>query len=189
MNIGQLKTKVADWLDRTDLDSQIGDFVQLAAQRIYRTARTPTNERLLTATATNGTFEIPQQFIAVRWIQVDGVTLTPAPGSEVYDDLSGAPQKYGRIGDFIYFYPRQRTDFVMSYFVIENFSNDTDTPALLQVALDAFLYGALVEAAPFLQDDARLPVWEAKYQSAMNTLKIAADDADLGDVVAIRSAQ
>ena len=59
MNIGQLKTKVADWLDRTDLDSQIGDFVSLAAQRIYRTARTPVNERLLTATATNGTFEIP----------------------------------------------------------------------------------------------------------------------------------
>lgn len=189
MNIGQLKTKVADWLDRTDLDSQIGDFVSLAAQRIYRTARTPTNERLLTATATNGTFEIPQSFVAVRWIQVGGVTLTPAPGSEVYADVTGAPQKYGRIGDFIYFFPRQSTDFVMSYFVIEDFGSDTDEPALLQVALDAFLYGALVEAAPFLQDDARLAVWESKYQIAMNTLKVAADDADLGDVVAIRSSQ
>ena len=189
MNIGQLKTKVADWLDRTDLDSQIGDFVELAAQRIYRTARTPTNERLLSATASNGTFEIPQSFIAVRWIQVDGVTLTAAPGSEVYFDLNGKPQKYGRIGDFIYFYPRQTTNFVMSYFVIEDFGSDTDSPALLQVALDAFLYGALVEASPFLQDDARLPVWESKYQIAMNTLKVAADDADLGDVVAIRSAQ
>lgn len=189
MNIGQLKTKVADWLDRTDLDTQIGDFVELAAQRIYRTARTPTNERLLAASASGGKFELPQSFIAVRWIQVNDVTLTAAPGSEVYGDLSGQPQFYGRIGDQIWFYPRQTTNFVMSYFVIEDFQLDTDTPALLQVALDAFLYGALVEAAPYLQDDQRLAVWEAKYQTAMSTLKLASDDADLGDVVAIRSVQ
>lgn len=189
MNIGQLKTKVADWLDRTDLDSQIGDFVELAAQRIYRTARTPTNERLLAGSATDGKFELPESFIAVRWIQVNDVTLTAAPGSEVYPDVAGQPQFYGRVGDFIWFYPRQTTDFVMSYFIIEDFSSDSDEPALLQVATDAFLYGALVEAAPYLQDDQRLAVWESKYQLAMGTLKVAADDADLGDVVAIRSVQ
>ena len=103
MNIGELKTKVADWLDRTDLDSQIGDFVELACQRIYRTARTPTNERILAASATGGKFELPQSFIAVRWIQVNDITLTAAPGSEVYPDLTGQPRFYGRVGDFIHF--------------------------------------------------------------------------------------
>lgn len=189
MNIGELKTKVADWLDRTDLDSQIGDFVNLAAQRIYRVARTPVNERLLQGTATGGIFEIPESFVAVRWITVGDTPLVPAPGSEVIGDLNGLPQKFGRVGDYIYFYPRQTTDFIMSYFVIEDFQADTDEPALLQVAFDAFLYGSLVEAAPYLQDDQRLAVWESKFQSAMGTLKLAADDADLGDVVAIRSTQ
>ena len=189
MNIGELKTKVADWLDRTDLESQIGDFVELAAQRIYRTAKTPTKERLLSGNAPTGTFEIPGSFTAVRWIQANDVTLIAAPASEVYPELAGQPQFYGRVGDNIYFYPRQNTDFVMSYFVTENYENDTDEPALLQVAFDAFLYGALVEAAPYLQDDQRLAVWESKYQTAMNTLKQAADDADLGDNVAIRSYQ
>ena len=75
----------------------------------------------------------------------------------------------------------------MSYFVIEDFQQDTDAPNLLQVALDAFLYGALVEAAPFLQDDARLPVWESKVPNRDGDLEGSSDDADLGDVTAIRS--
>ena len=187
MNIGEFKKLVGQWLDRTDLDAFIPRFVEMGCQRVYRSARTPVNEKILTGTTTNSRIEIPSDFIAVRWLAEDDRKLTAAPGHEVNGSVSGQPIKYGRLGDFINLYPKGNIDFTLSYFTIEDFQQDTDSPNLLQVALDCFLYAALVEATPFLQDDARLPVWEAKFQQAMATLKESSDDADLGDVTAIRS--
>lgn len=188
MNIGELKQAVKDWLDRDDLDEYVDHFVTMGCQRVYRSARTPVNEVLLAGSAVNGTIEIPQRFAALRWLNVGDRTLTPAPGNEVVNPPVGEPTKYGRVGDQIYLSPRSTVDFTMSYFVFEDFASDSDEPALLQVAFDAFLHAALVQAAPFLQDDSRLAVWETLYQSAMNTLKASADDADLGDIMAMRGA-
>ena len=76
------------------------------AQRVYRSARTPVNEKILTATATNSRIEIPNDFIAVRWLaEDDRETNTSAWSRGQRDDQSGQPTKYGRLGDFIYFYP------------------------------------------------------------------------------------
>lgn len=187
--IADLKTSLALWLDRDDLTDRLGDFIRLAGQRIYRSARTPVNERILgPATTTDSQFELPSSLMEIRWITVDGDKLIPATGDEVIGTLGGKPQYYGRIGDQIRLYPQSDVTFFMAYYFIDSFTSDTDTPVLLQVAEDAFLYGALVEATPFLQDDARLAVWEAKYQVAMAGLKSAADDADLAGMTGIRSA-
>lgn len=187
--IADLKTSLALWLDRDDLTDRLGDFIRLAGQRIYRSARTPVNERILgPATTTDSQFELPSSLMEIRWITVDGDKLIPATGDEVIGTLGGKPQYYGRIGDQIRLYPQSDVTFFMAYYFIDSFTADTDTPVLLQVAEDAFLYGALVEATPFLQDDARLAVWEAKYQVAMAGLKSAADDADLAGMTGIRSA-
>lgn len=187
--IADLKTSLALWLDRDDLTDRLGDFIRLAGQRIYRSARTPVNERILgPATTTDSQFELPSSLMEIRWITVDGDKLIPATGDEVIGTLGGKPQYYGRIGDQIRLYPQSDVTFFMAYYFIDSFTSDTDTPVLLQVAEDAFLYGALVEATPFLQDDGRLAVWEAKYQVAMAGLKSAADDADLAGMTGIRSA-
>ena len=186
--IADLKTSLAAWLDRDDLTDRLGDFIRLAGQRIYRSARTPVNERILgPATTTDSQFELPSSLMEIRWITVDGTKLTPASGDEVIGTLGGKPQFYGRIGDQIRFYPQTNVTFFMAYYFIDSFTADTDTPVMLQVAEDAFLYGALVEATPFLQDDSRLVVWESKYQIAMAGLKSAAGDADLATSIAIRS--
>lgn len=46
----------------------------------------------------------------------------------------------------------------------------TDPNWLLTAHPDIYLYGTLVEAAPFLKDDARVPVWEARLQDAIESL-------------------
>ena len=183
MNIGQLKTKITAWLDRSDLDDYVGDFVQLAADRVYRLARTPANETIITGTATNSRIEIPGDFVQVHWIKVGDNYLTPT--TNVLEDFAGVPTSYGRLGDYIYLVPNKAENFKMAYYNSESVSNDTDEPRLLQASLDLFLYGALAEAAPFLQDDARIPVWENKFNAALMSIKMLGDDADLNNVLQI----
>lgn len=183
MNIGELKTKVTTWLDRSDLDDYVGDFVKLAADRIYRIARTPANETIITGTATNGRIEIPGDFVQVAWLKIGDNYLNPT--TTVTEDLVGQPVSFGRLGDYIYLVPNQAADFKLAYYNSESVSNDTDEPKLLQAAFDLFLYGALAEAAPFLQDDARIAVWEAKFNTALMSIKGLGDDADLNNVLQI----
>jgi hypothetical protein len=55
------------------------------------------------------------------------------------------------------------------------------TPAitnwLLQTAPDAYLYGTLMEAAPYLHDDERIAVWSAGVQAAFADLNALSDEA------------
>jgi hypothetical protein len=48
---------------------------------------------------------------------------------------------------------------------------------LLQLAPDAYLYGALMEAAPYLHEDDRIAVWSAGVQSAFDDLNKLSEEA------------
>lgn len=49
-----------------------------------------------------------------------------------------------------------------------------------QYAPQALLYGALLQAMPFLKNDERLPLWKAQYDQVMQVLKVE-DVARVGD--------
>jgi hypothetical protein len=48
----------------------------------------------------------------------------------------------------------------------------TQTNWLTEYAPQALLYGALVQAEPFLKNDERIPVWQGMYGSAVNDLNV-----------------
>ena len=51
---------------------------------------------------------------------------------------------------------------------------------------DIYLYGALVESAPYLKDDARLTVWEGRLQSAITEVRILKDRERFGGKLVAR---
>ena len=57
--------------------------------------------------------------------------------------------------------------------VHEALSDALPTNTVLDTAPDVYLYGALVESAPYLKDDERLPVWEQRFLSAIEELQQA----------------
>jgi hypothetical protein len=58
----------------------------------------------------------------------------------------------------------------------------------LTQAPDIYLYGALLQAAPYLQDDARINVWSQLYQSGIEQLTVADDrGASSGGVLLTRA--
>ena len=46
---------------------------------------------------------------------------------------------------------------------------------------DIYLYGSLLQSAPYLVDDARIPVWASMYQKLVKDLEIADQKARVGD--------
>jgi len=47
---------------------------------------------------------------------------------------------------------------------------------LLRDAPDVYLYGALIQSAPYLNDDARAETWASLYSTAIQSLQRASDD-------------
>lgn len=54
---------------------------------------------------------------------------------------------------------------------------DNTTNWLMTAAPDAYLYGSLLHAAPYLDDDMRVAVWQAGYSRALSGLQAADERA------------
>ena len=63
---------------------------------------------------------------------------------------------------------------------INNLSATITTNWLLDEAPDIYLYGCLLESAPYLKDDERLGTWMSLYESRVEKLWIAEQDKQFG---------
>ena len=55
--------------------------------------------------------------------------------------------------------------------VHEPLSDAEPVNTVLSIAPDVYLYGALVEASPYIKDDERIPVWEQRFSTALAELE------------------
>ena len=59
---------------------------------------------------------------------------------------------------------------------VDVLSTSNTTNWLIDDHPDIYIYGALVHTAPYLKDDARLPVWESRLEKAINEIDQATED-------------
>lgn len=170
-----LKSDVADWLLRDDLTTVIPSFVRNAEAAIRRDIRVSNQETSASITVTNGTGSLPDGFIEAYRVTVDSTTywhlnyLTPSYmySSEIYNE-TGTAEAYTIEGSNIIIRPQASATVLMGYVkAFDALSDDTDTNWLLTNAYDVYLYGTLVQAAPYIKDDARLPMWQQMYANAV----------------------
>lgn len=185
---GSLQTAVADYLNREDLVSNIPQFIQFAENRIYRELRTPGNEKFVTYRATeydnSASIQLPIDYLEAKLVIWDDRALERK--SDQYftrrdpNRASATPLRFSRIGGFLFFDPPGDTnaDVDLYYYFVNNLSDDTPTTNMLTVAPELFLYGALLEAIPFLKNDERIPVWQGLYEKAFADVMAQAWDAE-----------
>ena len=102
----ELKTAVANFLARTDLDDQIPNFIQLAEARLSRELETRDQEKRATATLTSGDefIALPTDMREVREIKLNtspNVVLeykSPTALDTAYTGGSGRPSAYSIVG-------------------------------------------------------------------------------------------
>jgi len=178
-----LKTSIADWLHRSDLTSQIPDFITLAEAEIKRKLRRATTWTTLTVSGettnvptacaelrsvifTSGSpdRDVPLrigtvEMVAERKARSAGTAGRPTDGCLVNGQLLVAPPPDQTYTVNIFYYTQ-----------LTALSGSVASNPVLVEAPDAYLFGALLQAEPYLENDERIPAWQVKFRSAIDQL-------------------
>lgn len=185
----ELKTSLADWLNRSDLTSVIPDFISLAEAQMERQLRTRQMivraNASFAAAAEYGT--VPDDFLETKSIKLNTNPITNLQFQTIdaMDSLSnttylssGKPLYFSVVGNQFRLLPipdGAYTAELVYYAKLTKLSSTVATNFLLTQAPDVYLYGSLLQAAPYLQDDARISVWSSLYAAGLDQLQIADD--------------
>lgn len=181
-NYSDLKTTVANYLGRSDLTAQIPTFISLAEIRLARQLRLRQMLKVVSSTTTagDGTVGLPSDFLSVRDFYVDVSPRQPlsylSPSAFTRDARpheSGKPIFYTQRGLEFELAPQPDTTYVvvMLYYAKPTALSDTNTSNVFMANCpDALLYAALLEAEPYIMNDARLATWTQLYSSAITSL-------------------
>lgn len=178
----ELQTTIAGYLARTDLTTQIPDFIRLAETRLRRDLRIRQMLKSVTTATVAGdsTVELPGDFLDVRDFVVVGNPVQPlnyyspsAFNRNTRTWESGKPVDYTVLALDFQLSPVPDSDYTVQlfYFAAPAFLSDTNTSnVFLANTPDALLYGALLEASPYLMDDARINTWGTMFDRAMASI-------------------
>ena len=183
----ELKDAIADWLDRSDLTARIPDFITLAEARVNRDVRIRPMEvrSSMETTAGQRYFNLPGGYLQMRNMQINSNPITPLEyiTPEMLDrlygsDTTGKPKAYTLIGDEIQLAPIPDSDYTVEMAFYEKFtplgdgtSGTVTSNWLTTNAPDVLLYGALLEAEPFIKNDERVNLWINAYNSAITRIQ------------------
>lgn len=177
-----LKTSIAAFLHRNDLTSMIPEFIADGENRIYQELRVKQMENGFSATMSGGEATIPSGLLEWQWLYIDASPLRKLARRDVewivshYRGEVGPPSYFARNDDKLIFGPKPDANYALigSYYKrLAALSDSNPTNWLTTDAPDLIRYAALCEAAPYIQDDERIAVWEGKYQTAKNRLERA----------------
>jgi len=131
-NFGDLKTRIADELDRTDLGSQI-DRELRAAVRHYEVKRWWFNEHTTSTTATSSTtnFAMPSDLIQLDRLELI-VTARPRELNQIswqrfvdnwrFNTTAGEPQEFARFANRVWLGPIPRQDYELTWYYMRTLS-------------------------------------------------------------------
>ena len=182
-NYSELTTAVANWLDRDDLTLRIPEFIALAEAKFNRTLRLRSMEAKYTADTIAGqrNLALPTGYIQMRNFQVNSNPLTTLSyvTPEIYDRLwggstSGIPKFYTILANEVSLGPIPASVMEVEMLFYKNFTNLSSVVAtnwLITNAPDAYLYGAMMQAEPFIMNDERVALWGASLNNAIQELQ------------------
>jgi hypothetical protein len=172
----QLKSAIADWLERSDLADRTADFVVLAESRLNRLLRFRTleSDQALVGVVGSRMAPLPAGFRepvtlwfegaggreAMRYADVAGLATSTRPGRPRLWTIDGSSVAFERPCDEAY-------PFSLRMLGRLALSDLQPTNPVLSDYPDLYLFGALVEAAPYLRDADLLSLFAARFEAAL----------------------
>jgi hypothetical protein len=188
----ELQAAAANWLARDDLTLRIPEFITLAEAKFNRVLFHPRMETRTTLTVntllTSPEFlDLPTDFQTMRMVRLPDEVGKPRlqfmsqTQMDDYrysrDNVAGTPVYFTIVGDQIELAPTPNEDMDVEVLYRANIpalaSNSTNW--LLTMAPDLYLYGTLLEAAPYIQNDERLSVWGSAVSIVIDQLNLLGD--------------
>lgn len=179
-NYAELQASVASWLNRTDLSTQVVDFITLGEERLNRDLRTRQAEIDQAMTGVVGS-----RFIALPATYSEGLNLWVDLGNGRFpvsrfidpalletSDTAGRPYQWTIDGANLAFERPCDQTYAFTLRMLSKFALSAAAPTntLLSQYPSAYLYAALCEAGPFLRDDDFLQICEGKYAGIISDI-------------------
>jgi len=182
----ELQTSIGNWINRADLTDRIPEFIDLAEANFNRDLRHRDMETTTTLNTVAGTstLSLPSDYLETRAlvnqttpkVVLEYMTVVQLDTAHAIA-VSGQPYNYTIVGNNFRLGPTPDAIYNLEltyYQRIPALSDANTTNWLLTNHPDAYLFGALVEAEPYLKNDERLPVWGSKLQRSIEGLKAEA---------------
>lgn len=180
-NYATLVTAIQDYLARSDLATFVPNFLQNAEQKIYRSLRIRPMETALSVTIASGVAALPADYLDLKYAYVNASPvkfLERVTPEEIYRNYptrssSGQPHWIAREAENFIFGPYPDSTYAIAgiyYKQLTILSASNTTNWFTTNAVDVLLYGALLEAQPFLMNDKRIPVWQALFEQSIATI-------------------
>lgn len=194
-----LKTTIADYLNRDDLTSVIPSFITLAEAKFNRKLRMRQMIKRATATIDTQYFAYPSDWLQAKEfiLNTNPITymefVTDKQANELRQNqiiATGKPSYYTIIGTQIEVIATPDTGYTgeLTYYgKISALSDSNTSNWLLAYAPDLYLYGALLEAAPYLKDDERLGTWSTLYTNSLGDMEVADQRASVASTPIVRA--
>ena len=181
----QLQTSVASWLDRDDLVTAIPDFITLAEARFNRELRVRDMIVRKQAVSDKQYVQLPADWLHAKNIQI-GTTVLEFKTMDDADRLrvtpmSGKTRYFTIVGSSLELLPTPSDDvqIEMAYYKNIPALSANSTNWLLTKAPDLYLYGSLLQAAPFLDNDERVPLWETAVTKTIESMNAESKAAEV----------
>lgn len=194
----ELKTAVSNWLTRDDLTAYIEDFISLCEARIYRDLRIRCMEASLSSAISSGVVAVPTGYKEMKFAYLDGSPtqkLSRKDEEWIYQNYpsrssDGMPNFFAIEVDNFIFGPYPDSAYTMkgTYYKKLDALSESNTANWFTVnAPDLLLFGSLCEAEPFIKNDARLTLWNAKYELAKTRIQLEDSGENLSGSILMAS--
>ncbi len=179
---GTLKTAIASWLERDDLTSRILEFVELTEDTIGRELRVRAMETTTDLTISSQETALPTGFVQQRRLYRDNEAsrLEYFPPEDFWirnaKNETGTPKLYTIEGDNLVVAPSPDVSqtFKLLYFkTFTALSDDSDTNWVLTNARGLYLFGALIEASMYLEDEVGAIKWSVRWDNLLEKVHTA----------------
>lgn len=175
-NYSELLNTLGRWTKRGDLDNDAADLVMMGEARLNRSLKLLQMEETATVTISSGNdyAALPTGMLEpIDFYYTDTeeqITKVNKIDRQRYRYSSGKPSFYAVSKTLLFDCVANATySPEMLFFKKWNIASDT-TNWLLTNAPDAYVYASLAEAIPFIKDDKRIALWDAKAQKIIDDL-------------------
>ena len=191
-----LQTAVGNWMQRSDLTTIIPDLIMLGEKRIFRDVRVRDMEAALSVTIASGVAALPVDFVELKHAYIDGSpikTLEIRPSDWVYNKFTtrssdAKPDVVAVEGSNLIFGPYPDSTYTVKGIYYKRLTAVASSAnALFTNNPDLYLFAALAEAEPYVKNDERVTLWEAKYKQIKDDINAETKRSAFGGTLQVRT--
>jgi hypothetical protein len=183
-NYNDLLVAAANWLARDDLNARIPEFVALFEAAANRELRVRDMEQRAYCTTVDGQrlYAWPTDMVELRYIKIDGTPptvlqyLNPEQFESQDPQVGGTPRYWSDIQAALCLWPTPTEGLTVQidYYRRLDLANAGESGNwLIRRHPDIYLYGTLMQAEPYLMNDARVETWRSLLNAAADQLRNA----------------